>query len=215
MLKINMVFLLPRWELSENDISYFYFSGHGGYTGVFKVSYILPTDVDDSIDSAISINELEMDLSAITGTKVVILDSCFSGGFIGKNKGKINNSKEETISFNDEIINVFSQAQSKGLLTTNQYKVLTSCHYYQSCMGIQLESGDPFGLFTMVLCDVCGYDGNYYADIANNNDTRVTLDEAYEYVKEWVPFCKFIWDIDNRQDVQVFPENSNFTIVEH
>ena len=201
----------------ENDISYFYFSGHGSYTGVFETSYILPTDVDGSIDTAISVDELEIALSAIPGTKVVILDSCFSGGFIGKGKGEIIISKEELISFNDEIINVFSQAQSKGLLTTNQYKVLTSCHYYQSCVGLEdlINPENSFGLFTAVLCDGCGYDGNYYADIANDNDTKVTLDEAYEFVKEWIPFYEFNLGIDNRQDVQVYPNNSNFTIVEY
>lgn len=197
----------------DNDVSYFYFSGHGGCGactwGLFT-SYICPTDsLLTSYDNDISINELEIALSAIPGTKVVILDSCFSGGFIGKGKGKITISKEETASFNDEIINVFSQAQSKGLLTTNQYKVLTACHYYQFSWDI------PPGLFTKVLVDGCGYDGNYYADIANDNDTKVTLDEAYEFVKEWVPFYEFNLGIDNRQDVQVYPEDSNFTIVEY
>jgi len=45
-------------------------------------------------------------------------------------------SKEELESFNNEIINVFSRAEYKGLLTTNEYKVLTSCHYYQECMEL-------------------------------------------------------------------------------
>jgi len=194
----------------SNDISYFYFSGHGGYSEVFATSHICPTD-----NNNISANELESALSAIPGTKVVILDCCSSGGFIGKGKEEIIISKENLESFNDEIINVFSQAQSKGLLTTNQYKVLTACHYYQSCGEVQLDSEDLFGLFTMVLCDGCGYDGNYYADIANDNDTRVTLNEAYEFVKERVLFYEMLWDFDDRQDVQVYPNNSNFTIVEY
>ncbi|MBY8988343.1 MAG: caspase family protein, partial [Candidatus Lokiarchaeota archaeon] len=64
----------------ENDVSYFYFAGHGGWD--FNTCYICPTDILlTSYDNEISVNELESALSAIPGTKVVILDSCFSGGF--------------------------------------------------------------------------------------------------------------------------------------
>ena len=159
------------------------------------------------VDSVISVNELENALSAIPGTKVVFIDACHSGGFIGKGKGKITISKEELASFNDEIINIFSQAQSKSLLTTNQYKVLTSCHYYQECWEIRPEEGDPFGVFTMALCEGCGYSGNYLED--TNIDTKVSLQEAYLYVKDWV----FSYGVI--QDVQIYPNNSTFTIVEY
>jgi len=204
----------------NNDVSYFYFSGHGDcgacVWGLFT-SYICPTNsLLTSYDNDISINELEIALSAIPGTKVVILDSCFSGGFIGKGKGKITNSKEETISFNDEIIDVFSQAQSKGLLTTNQYKVLTSCHFYQSCMenSPHWVDGNPYGYFTAALCTGCGYDdGNYYAD--SNNNTKVSLNEAFEYI-EYIVYLLEASDIgDNRQDSQIYPSDSDFTIVEY
>ena len=159
------------------------------------------------VDSVISVNELENALSAIPGTKVVFLDSCYSGGFIGKTIDEIIISEEELESFNNEVINVFLQAQSKGLLTTNQYKVLTSCHYYQECWEIQPEEGDPFGVFTMALYDGCNYSDNYPAD--TNMDTRVSLQEAYLYVKNWV----FSYGVI--QDVQVFPDNFTFTIVEY
>jgi len=158
-------------------------------------------------NSVISVDELESALSAIPGTKVVFLDSCYSGGFIGKGKEEIIVSREELESFNNEVINIFLQAQSKGLLTTNQYKVLTSCHYYQLCWEIQPAEGNPFGLFTMALCEGCGYSGNYPAD--TDMDTMVSLQEAYLYVKDWV----FSYRIS--QDVQVYPNNSTFTIVEY
>ena len=189
----------------SNDISYFYFSGHGSW--LENISYICPADITSFVDSAISVDELENALSAIPGTKVVFLDTCHSGGFIGKGKGEITISQEELESFNDEIINVFSQAQSKGLLTTNQYKVLTSCHYYQECWEIQPEEGNPFGVFTIALCRGCGYDDSYPAD--TNLDTKVSLQEAYLYIRDWV----FSYGII--QDVQVFPNNSSFTIVEY
>ncbi|MCJ7636767.1 MAG: caspase family protein, partial [Nitrososphaeraceae archaeon] len=133
----------------DNDISYFYFSGHGYLDTGINISYLCPTDTSLAIDisTMISVDELKSALSTIPGTKVVILDSCHSGGFIGKGKGEMIISKEELTSFNNEIINVFSQSQSRDLLTTNQYKVLTSCHYYQTCLGWSPHpiDGNPYG----------------------------------------------------------------------
>jgi uncharacterized protein YjdB len=189
----------------SNDISYFYFSGHGSRVG--NTSYICPADITSFVSTAIGVDELETALSAIPGTKVVFLDSCHSGGFIGKGREEMIVSREELESFNNEVINIFSQAQPKGLLTTNQYKVLTSCHYYQVCWEIHPEEGDPFGVFTMALCDGCGYSGSYPAD--TNLDTKVSLQEAYLYVKNWV------YSYGIFQDVQVYPNNSSFTIVEY
>jgi len=194
-------------EADYNDVSYFYFSGHGIW--VNNISYLCPTEMNyfSPMSTYISVDELETALSTIPGTKVVFLDSCHSGGFIGKSMGETITSKEELESFNDEVINVFSQAQSKGLLTTNQYRVLTSCHYNQTCWEIQPEEGNPFGVFTMALCNGCGYSSSYPAD--TNLDTKVSLQEAYLYVKNWV----FSYGII--QDVQVYPNNSTFTIVEY
>src|SRR5680860_30930 len=189
----------------SNDISYFYFIGHG--SRVENTSYIYPADMTSFVDSAISVDELESALSAIPGIKVVFLDSCYSGGFIGKSMDETITSKEKLESFNDEVINIFSRAESKGLLTTNQYKVLTSCHYYQLCWEILPAEGNPFGLFTMALCEGCDYSGNYPAD--TNLDTRVSLQEAYLYIKDWI----FSYRIS--QDVQIYPANSTFTIVEY
>jgi len=114
-------------EADYNDVSYFYFTGHGIW--VNNISYLCPAEVNyfSPISSYISINELEAALSTIPGTKVVFLDSCYSGGSIEKSMDETITTKEKLESFNNEVINVFFQAQPKGLLTTNQYKVLTSC----------------------------------------------------------------------------------------
>jgi len=192
-----------------NDISYFYFSGHGNREG--NTSYLCPTDTISSVDLDISVDKLEAALSSIPGTKVVFLDTCHSGGFIGKGKGEITISQEELESFNNEIINVFSQAQSKGLLTTNQYKVLTACLSFQLSAEHVPSEGDPFGVFTMALCDGCGYYGDYPAD--TNLDNKVSLQEAYLDVKYLVNYWANSLGIS--QDIQVYPNNSTFTIVEY
>ena len=219
--KSNILYNITSFCFSgadNNDISYFYFAGHG--MRYENTSYLCPADITSysPLDSYISVDELEAALSAIPGTKVVLLDSCHSGGFIGKGVGEIQISKEELESFNDEIINVFFQAEYKGLLTTNQYKVLTSCHYSEECMELSPATPgdfDPFGVFTMALCEGCGYfNYNYPAD--TNMDTKITLQESYIFVKSWVEELNELIDYINiTQDVQVYPNNSTFTIVEY
>ena len=189
----------------DNDISYFYFSGHGSWD-IISTSYICPTDANDTVDSLISIDELEAALSVIPGTKVVILDTCHSGGFIGKGKEKNYFDRGSLVAFNNNVINIFSMSQSKDL-ASNQYKVLTSCHIFQTCLSAVdlVNPENSFGIFTMALCQGCGYYGTYPAD--TNLDTKVSLQESYLYVESTLESLE--------QDVQVYPTNSTFTIVEY
>lgn len=70
-------------QANDNDISYFYFSGHGWSDGT--VTTILPYDaLLENYSRDITVEELAATLGNIPGTKVVIIDSCHSGGFIGK-----------------------------------------------------------------------------------------------------------------------------------
>ena len=200
-----------------DDISYFYFSGHGSiYEGV---SYLCPTDIDGSISSAINVNELETALGAIPGTKVIFIDSCHSGGFIGREINQKSMS-EYLQDYNNNIINTFRAKDfSERDLAKPQYQVLTSCYSWQTCEEIYPPGEDPFGLFTRVLCDGCGYD--YYSHPYNadsNENGEVTLDEAYLFTDYWVNYYSdflnqtYGWDIN--QDTQVYPENSYFVIIE-
>ncbi len=187
----------------NNDVSYFYYTGHG-YRWL-GTSYLCPAD-STSIFSLISVDELENALSAIPGTKVIILDTCRSGGFIGKSEEGVTISEEESTSFNDEVINVFSQGQSKSLLTTNQYKVLTSCRHDQ--VSYEFSS---YSVFTIALCKGCGYfNYDYPADI--NADNKVSLQETYLYIKDWIIKSGYGY---LQQDVQVYPENSTYPIMEY
>jgi hypothetical protein len=198
----------------SDDVSYFYFTGHGINSD--GVSCLCPTNVSyySPLSSYISTNELEAALSAIPGIKVVFLDCCHSGGFIGKQI-----KEEEIIStaqeFNDGVINVFLSKD----LTGSQYKVLTSCHSSQVCVELIPSEGDPFGLFSGVLCEGCGYDTyihSYPAD--GNGNGEITLHEAYTYTYETVNAIAaelnyiYGWNID--QDTQVYPLSSDFVIIE-
>ena len=68
--------------------------------------------------------------------------------------------------------------------------------------------GNPFGWFSAVLCEGCGYNAYshpYFAD--NDTNNRVSLGEAYSYIESELE------PLD--QDVQIYPNGSDFTIVEY
>jgi len=79
--------------------------------------------------------------------------------------------------------------------------------------------GDPFGLFSGVLFEGCGYDYYTHPYSADGNiNGEITLDEAYLYTDEQVTIAADYlntlhpdWDID--QDTQVYPLNSDFVII--
>jgi len=208
-------------DAGSNDISYFYFSGHG--MRYENTSYLCPVEVSyfSLLEAYISVNELEAALSAIPGTKVVFIDSCYSGGFIGKSREEGNKTLEENlISFNEDVINIFSFGESKGLLTSNRYKVLTACRYSQESWEFEPETPgdfDPYGLFTSALCEGCGYDSfssPYPAD--DNLDNKVSLHEAYMYIKSRVEELALLYVYSEiTQEVQVYPSDSDFAIVEY
>jgi len=68
------------YEADDNDVSYFYYMGHGGMRN--GVPIITPTDYSSTI--AITVHELEEYLSMISGTKVIFLETCHAGNFIDK-----------------------------------------------------------------------------------------------------------------------------------
>jgi hypothetical protein len=192
----------------SDDIFYFYFSGHGTLDENY-VSYLCPTDYDLSTSTAISVDELENALSIIPGTKVIFIDSCHSGGFIGK-EINLKDTTDFAKSFNDSIINTFMAKDfTERDLAKLQYQVMTSCYSWQTCLEIYLQGEDPFGLFSRVLCDGFGYD--YYSHPYNadsNENGEVTLNEAFLYT-DW-----FIYNLDVDQDTQVYPLGSKFVIIQ-
>lgn len=73
---------------TEDDVSYLYYSGHGN--NVNGISYLCTVDnlllKNGSFDPKawVSVDELKAALDRVPGKKVLILDCCNAGGFIGK-----------------------------------------------------------------------------------------------------------------------------------
>lgn len=173
--------------VGKEDITYFYYSGHGNTDGRTSSLCMMNDDV--------KVSELKEMLDELPGVKVVFLDSCFSGGFIGKAEA----TDSQLDKFNDDVIEVFG-SYSKSLLTEGPYKVLTASSKTET--SLEFGGTPPYGIFTKLLTDSSGYEGNYPADA--DGDSAVTLRESYDHIYE------AILSRSPNQHMQIFPEYSQF-----
>ena len=176
-------------EADENDISYFYFMGHGGvkdYQPIF-----CPTDYTGSIESAITLKELETTFDMIKGTKILFFESCHSGNFIEKG------NEDYFKIFNSKIIDVF---RGKKAFNKDTYQVITSSKGSQYTWYCGNRS-----YFMMGLKYGCQ---NLSAD--TDKDYIIDLTELHIFVVDWVEN-----HTDKPQDTQIYPEGSTFPIIEY
>jgi len=144
------------YEADDNDVSYFYYMGHGGVKGGTPV--ITATDSTGCICKNITVHELEARLSMISGTKVVLLETCHAGNFIDKGK-KI-------------VLDPFDKF-SLDLLNKEGYQVLASSAGDEYTWDF--PNGSPF---CNALINGCK---NLTAD--SNEDEIVDISELYHYIK--------------------------------
>ena len=146
-------------EADEDDISYFYFMGHGGMSNGQPI--LCPTDYTGTMEFNITLKELETTFDTIQGTKILFFESCHSGNFIDRD-------------FNDRIIDTFRNVKA---FNKDNYQVITSCRsnqysWYHGYMSY----------FTMGLCRA--FCKCLQAD--SNGDEIIDLSEAYKYTVKWV-----------------------------
>ncbi len=208
-------------QASNDDVSYFYYSGHGRVKD--GKSTISPHDAksfDGSLD--ISVEELAAVLGNIPGTKIVIMDACYSGGFIGKElyfRGIV--GSEDLQRFNANVIDAFASyglfglESGRGNLATEGFQVVVSAAGNQQCFETIKPhpiDGNPYGYFSRYLCEGCGYNRfnfPYPADL--NRNRKVTINEIYQYI-----VLKLKLSHSNlEQDAQVYPLNSSFSFIEY
>lgn len=165
----------------DEDISLFYYSGHGN-------------DADGSLigidmESYVTAGELREALDAIRGRKIVVIDACYSGALIGKAL-----QQDETTDPLNLLIGAFASDRSarSSTLAAQQYFVLASSkgseESWEAAYG---------GLFTEAFANSRGA-----AD--SDGDGVSTLDEVYLYVSENVGGAAAA--AGKVQSVQVYPE---------
>lgn len=153
---------------TEDDVSLFYYSGHG----VTGSGALLGND-----GVGVSPETLRKKLDQVPGTKIILLDSCFSGYLIGRGSDEAANAKAAL----EHFLSVFSWS-SRG--DGSEYYVLTASSLYETSIGYVGATS----LFTGNLLEGMGYDpedasrtGSCPADA--NQDGMFTLDELFVYCR--------------------------------
>lgn len=149
----------------ESDVSLLYISTHGLFDeGKSNLDAALLLS-DGEREYALTADELFSLLDAIPGRKILILDACKSGAFIGKG---------------------ISGGANAAPFRGEGYQVLCSAGgseaswYWQSGNAGAEISGASY--FATVLSDALGVNGDYAAD--DNADGLITCGEAARYIRE-------------------------------
>lgn len=162
----------------DTDVSYLYLSTHGVYDGQEPRLLLSDGLVEEGITPA----ELENAFEGIPGTKVLILDACNSGAFIGKG---------------------MPQPPQEQYFLGADFKVLTSSgaleeSWYWSA-GQDLAGQGAF-YFTQALTEGLSARCGYPADA--NRDGTVTLTELYDY----------LWKNHAASTPQAYPQKDDFPL---
>lgn len=169
-----------------NDVSLFYFSGHG----INSSSSDFLGALCGVRDTYVTVSNLREWLDTVPGSKIVLLDSCHSGNHINKSVGGDGFDPEK---FNASVIAAFS-AQTKGNLASGNYYVITSSSKNQTSISLGY-GGYYVGLFTYGVAKGSGYEMfdltecSWFADVNGNGD--LTLGEVYDYVVSTVQSYRY------------------------
>ena len=146
------------------DVSYFYISTHGLYDPENGVEPALLLS-DGQTENHLTPEELEAAFDGISGTKVLILDACNSGAFIGKG---------------------MTEWDEPPCFLGDDFKVITSSGareeswYWSAGEDAKQEERQGAFYFTQALCDALSAACGYPAD--QNHDGSITLKELYDYL---------------------------------
>ena len=187
-------------DATAADVSLFFFSGHGTTTGqlVGTSGYVSPAQLRSVLDT-------------IPGTKIILLDCCYSGNFISKGEDV------SPSSFNSAIISAFSWVnKGDSDLASNGYYVITACTMTET--SASLSTADvSFGAFTYGVCYGSGYDilagsslGSLPAD--TNGDRAITIPETIAVVDEWITTFGEWLGQELEQSVQCYYDDASFIL---
>jgi hypothetical protein len=213
---------MASWGVDSDDVTYFYYSGHGSYDD--------PGALVGVDGGSVSVDEVRSYLDRLPGTVVVILDSCYSGWYI-RNKSLAAKASipVDTDAVTSSVVSAFSDAGGSSSLSaktslagsTNalgKYLILTACSSRESSYIISDELFQGSSLFTYYLATGAGVRaadweaGMLYADANHNN--IVTLSELYCYAKPRVAANSVLKRAGVKQSVRVWPAGSTFPVVQ-
>lgn len=177
---------------SDEDVSLFYYSGHGIYSQyTSEKGALLGSDGIDYVTA----DQLRVALDEIPGRKIIIIDACYSGGFISTNRQisslqsmtSIEEQQYTNEDFASSFISVFSRKKRSSNLVGDSYFVITAAAANEKSYEDNID-GTTMGLFTATLCNGCGYNiGNALKTelLADLNANHVlTFNEIFKYTRK-------------------------------
>lgn len=199
---VNAFESLKDWDIGENDVTLVYYSGHGGNNGAVGSdeyeynSYIIGVDYTAGNEpaSTYTFSRMEQALSEIPGTVVVVIDSCYSGGAIGKSADAPAQSEARLAEamFNQSVMKAFGVDRNARAMTGGKFHVVCASRYTQLSYEISV-GGQPHSVMTLALCEALGYDavsgqstGKLDADQSQfgNGDGLISTLEAFRYTED-------------------------------
>lgn len=143
-----------------DDANYLYISTHGDYDADGNAVLLLS---DGQAESSLTAAELEAMLDGVRGTKIIMLDACYSGAFIGKG---------------------MAEQPESAAFRSPDFKVLTSSGAMEESWywNGQRDGAQGSFYFTQILTQGISPRWNFPAD--QNRDGSVTLSELHRYLLE-------------------------------
>ena len=207
---------------TDDDVSLFYYSGHGSPGG-----YLIGTNSGEvGFDQYIKPSALYEALNAVKGKKIVIIDACYSGSLIGRGEAESD--------FAEDFISAFSMASRSSELAKDDFFVIVAASVKEGT-GISVSatayvdgSTVYYGLFTRYYAEAFGWNrlfkassgyGDWFEELEAepfdlradaDGDNRVTLKEAFVYANDGVEKYKTNNKSMNLQQVtKVWPYDSD------
>jgi len=187
------------------DVCLFYYAGHGLYSASSTaLGSLTGTDI-----RYVSISQLKSALDRTLSTKVVVLDSCYSGAAISRSTV----TQESLEAVNAAIISAFAPAARSAMAKAGYY-VLTAAAKDENCysgIGTTSTGKAYYGVFTNALLYGSGYNelaGSAMASMAadTNSDGMISLNEGYIYT-----YARALANNGN-QHAQCYPTGSAFPL---
>ncbi len=187
-----------------DDVSLFYFSGHGDASSYSFGAGALVT-VEDFGTDWVDLLTLSLWLRCVPGKVIVFIDSCGSGAAIYGSGRSSANAAAEAARFNQAVIDAFAaadmtivngDAENTGDFRESKFCVLTSSGYREDSYVYRFKEG-KYSLFTYYAARGC----KGAAD--KNGDKYITLNELYKYIHK---------NEGSRQHVQLYPSKSSYKL---
>lgn len=146
-------------EASSQDLTIFYFSGHGTLDKAGRSSLVIDYDAARAAPTARTVQEIAGELEAIGGKSLILIDACNSGsespGSVGSGEVFDGENYLAGTDAGTAVSDAF-QASFRAARAYNDVYILTACTPQQVSYDPMEEGGNSF--FTMALLDYLGFD---------------------------------------------------------